>query len=361
MTKIWIDLDNTPHVPLFKPLIRELRSRGHSVVLTARDAFQVCELATRAGMSYTTVGRHYGKSPLLKAWGLGWRSLELIPFVMREKPDIALSHGSRSQILLCNALRVPTIMMADYEHVRTPIFVRPGWEIVPAVLCRTRLHATRRDRILGYPGIKEDIYVPEFTPDPKVRKALGIDGARVVVTARPPATEAHYHNPEAEALFAECINRVCSTAGAKAVLLPRNRRQETQLRRCWPQWFESGTVIVPPESVDGLNLLWHSDVAVSGGGTMNREAAALGIPVYSVFRGRLGEIDRKLSEEGKLVLIGTKQDVETKFLVQRRDRSSDPSIARDGRVLHEILGHIERIAVEEGASGSRVEQALPRL
>lgn len=348
MTKIWIDLDNTPHVPLFKPLVRELGKRGHSVVLTARNAFQVCELATRSGMVYTQIGKHYGKNPVMKVWGLAWRSLELLPFVRREKPKIGLSHGSRSQILLCNALGIPSIMMADYEHVQTPIFVRPRWEIVPAVLSGSRLHATREDRILRYRGIKEDIYVPEFSPDTSVRDRLGLNDVPIVVTARPPANEAHYHNPEAELLFAQCVTRVCATPGTRTVLLPRNRNQEAQIRRDWPEWFREGKVIIPSEAVDGLSLLWYSDIAVSGGGTMNREAAALGIPVYSVFRGKLGAIDRRLNEEGKLVLVNDSRDVETKFAVRARKRNDGHLERPSSGVMGEILDHVDRIVEQEG-------------
>ena len=123
--RIWIDLDNTPHIPFFRPIIRELEKRGHRVALTARDAFQVCELADKFGMRYTKVGRHYGKNRFLKVWGLVWRSLQLLPFVWKQKPDLALSHGSRAQILLCNLLRIPTVMVMDYEHAETPLLLRP--------------------------------------------------------------------------------------------------------------------------------------------------------------------------------------------------------------------------------------------
>src|ERR1035438_6374612 len=129
--KIWIDLENTPHIPFFKPIIRELERKGYEVVLTARDAFQVCELANRFGLAYIKVGRHYGKNRFLKVFGLGWRSVQLVPFVLREKPALGLSHGSRAQILLCNLVRIPTVLIMDYEHAKTPLLLRPRWEIVP--------------------------------------------------------------------------------------------------------------------------------------------------------------------------------------------------------------------------------------
>ncbi|HYG36027.1 MAG TPA: DUF354 domain-containing protein [Clostridia bacterium] len=339
--KIWIDLDNTPHVPFFRPIIRELEQRGYTVVLTARDAFQVCELADRFGLTYKKVGRHYGKSPLLKVWGLVWRSLQLAPFVLREKPILGLSHGSRGQILLCNLMRIPTVMIMDYEHAQTPPLVRPRWEIVPKVLLSESLHCTSRERIRSYDGIKEDVYAPEFKPDPALRSQLKLHGD-IVVTVRPPANEAHYHNPESEALFVQFMNRVVSTPGTCTVLLPRNKRQEAQIRNQWPHWFSRNQVIIPREAVDGLNLLWHSDLVVSGGGTMNREAAALGVPVYSIFRGKAGAVDRQLQREGRLTLIESNEEAGSKIPLERRKRGNAPDRASRA-ALEDIIKHIQEI------------------
>jgi hypothetical protein len=328
--KIWIDLDNTPHVPFFKPIIRELEQRGYEVMLTARNAFQVCELATQAGLPYIQVGRHYGKSRLLKIWGLGWRSLQLLPLARQQRPALGLSHGSRSQILLCNLLRIPTVMVMDYEHAQTPPLVRPRWEIVPEVLLRQDLHCKNSARILTYPGIKEDVYAPDFKSDSTLPQRLGLLAENVVVTVRPPADEAHYHNPESEIFFVAFMNRLRATP------------QETQLRSRWPQWFEDSKVIVPAGAVDGLNLLWHSDLVVSGGGTMNREAAALGVPVYSIFRGKIGAVDRQLQRENRLTLIERVEDVQDKILLKRRTKDDLPA-DRPRTALQQIVDHVEAI------------------
>ncbi len=344
--KIWIDLDNTPHVPFFKPIIRDLEHRGFVTVLTARDAFQVCELADASGLPYTKVGRHYGKNRFLKVWGLGWRSLQLLPFVMRERPALALSHGSRAQILLCNLLRIPTVMVMDYEHAQTPPLVRPRWEIVPEVLLNEDLHCKARRRIRSYSGIKEDVYAPGFRPDPALSKLLGLETAAIVVTVRPPASEAHYHNPESEAFFTEFMNRVCATPGVLAVLLPRNKNQEAQIRAAHAEWFRDARVIVPRQAVDGLNLLWHSDLVVSGGGTMNREAAALGVPVYSIFRGKIGAVDRQLQNEGRLTLIERVEDVHRKIPLRAR-RKDLANHVNPSPALAQIVKHIEDIIESE--------------
>jgi predicted glycosyltransferase len=344
--KIWIDLDNTPHVPFFKPIIRDLERRGHEVVLTARDAFQVCELAGQAGLNYKKVGRHYGKNRFLKICGLCWRSLQLLPFVIKERPGLALSHGSRAQILICNLLRIPTVMIMDYEHAQTPLLLRPRWEIVPAVLLSEDLQCKHSERIRTYQGIKEDVYAPDFKPDSGLLDDLGLKGAKLVVTVRPPANEAHYHNPESEQFFVAFMNRIVSVTGAKTVLLPRNKNQEKQIRTGWPQWFNDGRVVIPAGAVNGLNLLWHSDLVVSGGGTMNREAAALGIPVYSIFRGKSGAVDRQLQEESRLTLIETIGEVETKIRLVPR-RRGELAQARPSKAKADILQHIETIAKME--------------
>ena len=347
MMKIWIDLDNTPHVPFFKPIIRELEKRGYTVVLTARDAFQVCELATLYGLAYKKVGKHYGKNPIFKVLGLCWRSLLLLPFVIREKSMLGLSHGSRSQIFLCNLLRIPTVMIMDYEHAQTPLLLRPRWEIIPAALSNESLQCKTKERILSYEGIKEDVYAPEFIPDPRIAAQLNLSDDNIVVTVRPPANEAHYHNPESDALFFEFMKRVCSTPGIKAILLPRNKLQEAQIRQNWPQWFKESNVIIPKQAVNGLNLLWHSDLVVSGGGTMNREAAALGVPVYSIFRGKSGAVDRQLQNEGRLLLIEDIDDVNKKILLQRRNKEDTLTSLNPGKALDMIINHIMAILMKE--------------
>jgi uncharacterized protein len=345
--KIWIDLDNTPHVPFFRPIIKNLEERGYGVVVTARDAFQVCELATDSRLNYTKIGRHYGKTRLFKVLGLVWRAFQLLPFVLGEEPLVGLSHGSRSQLLLCNLLRIPTIMLNDYEHAKTPPLLRPRWEIVPDVLFGENLHCKSRERIRTYRGIKEDVYAPEFRPDPSIIERLHLNGD-VIVVVRPPATEAHYHNPESERIFVHFMNRLCGTQDAKAILLPRNKRQETELRERWPQWFDNCRVVVPERAVDGLNLLWHSDLVVSGGGTMNREAAALDVPVYSIFQGKIGAVDRSLQREGRLTLIESIEEVQTRIPFQRRDRSRPLGI-QPRYALQDIVEHVEDILQAERA------------
>jgi predicted glycosyltransferase len=339
--KIWIDLDNTPHVPFFEPIIEKLSERGFDVVLTARDAFQVCELANQKGLRYTKVGRHYGKNKLIKVLGLFYRALQLAPFALREKPTLALSHGARSQIIISNLLGIPTVLMADYEFAQYLPLMRPTWEMVPEVIPDSSLYCAR-DRIRKYPGIKEDVYVSRMRRDPDFLRDLGVAPEEMLITVRPPATEAHYHNPESETLFVEFMERACGQESVRIVLLPRNNRQGEVIRKNWPRWFDDARTIIPPAAVDGLNLLWHSDLVVSGGGTMNREAAALGVPVYSIFRGKIGAIDLHLEKQGRLVMVENAKDVAGKIKLSRRVRNGHVNGSND-IVLSVVINHIDDI------------------
>lgn len=343
--KVWIDLDNTPHVPFFIPVLRELERRGYPVVLTARDAFQVCELADLKGLKYEKIGRHHGKNRMMKILGLLGRSMQLASFYFWNRPRIAISHCSRSQIMLCNLLGIPTILIVDYEFSETPLLMRPKWEIVPECLPDSGLHSCA-SRLRKFRGIKEDVYVPDFKPDPTVLDILGLGPDDIVITVRPPATEAHYHNPEAEILLNCLMERICRTPGVRAVLLPRNKNQELFLRDQNPQWFANGKTIVPQRAVDGMSLLWFSDLVVSGGGTMNREAAALAVPVYSIFRGKLGAVDAKLEKEGRLVMVRTVDEVNDKIAFDRRDKTL-PHDNHPRAALFDIVQHIEDIVRKE--------------
>lgn len=339
--KIWIDLDNSPHVPFFAPIVEELESLGYSVVLTVRDCFQVVNLADLHGLKYRRIGRHYGKSKLLKVVGLCARAFQLAPAILREKPDLALSHGSRSQVFLAALLRVPSVLVMDYEFVKGLAWMKPDWVVIPEVIPEAAVGADRT-RVLRYPGIKEDVYVHRFRPDARIRTELGLRDDVLVTTVRPPANEAHYHNPESEALFDAVIQLLSETPRSKIILLPRNRRQEILIRQAWPELFATGQIVVPERAVDGLNLIWHSDLVISGGGTMNREAAALDVPVYSIFRGKIGAVDRHLADCGRLVLLESVADVRNKIALCRRWRGTELRMDTS-QALKGIVSHVTHI------------------
>lgn len=342
--KIWIDLDNSPHVPFFRPIIEELTGLGYGLLVTVRDAFQVCDLAESLPVPYLKIGHHYGKNKFLKVAGLLIRSAQLTPAVLKEKPDLAVSHGSRSQLLLARILGIHSIVIMDYEHAEQLLY--PDWVFMPEVIRDEEMHLNGKNvKVLRYPGLKEDVYAPSFRPDPKILQGLGVEEDEIVVTIRPPATEAHYHNPESEQLFDAVVDLLGGCQKARMVILPRNKRQDGQIKARWPSLYDSGKIIIPAKALDGLNLIWHSDLVISGGGTMNREAAALGVPVYSIFRGKLGAVDRNLSMNGRLILLKSVEDVRIKLVIQKRDKGQEFSYG--GRkalraIVDGIVGALER-------------------
>ena len=339
--KIWIDLDNTPHVPFFEPIIEALRARGYPVLVTARDAFQVCALADQKGLSCVRIGRHYGKHRLMKGAGLVYRALQLAPTVFRERPALAVSHGSRSQLMLGNCLRLPCVLIEDYEYCEFPPLMKPTWLMAPDVIPDAAL-GIKSGHLRKYPGIKEDVYAWKLKPDFSALQDLGLGRMDLVVTVRPPATEAHYHNPESEQLFEAFMNRASRHPDTRMVLLPRNNKQAEFIRGQWPAWFQNDKTVIPRTALDGLNLIWHSDLVVSGGGTMNREAAALGVPVYSIFRGTIGAVDRHLCAEGRLTLVEAPADVDQIQIARRPRRSIAETTSH--RTLEHIVDSITEIA-----------------
>ncbi len=310
MATIWIDLDNAPHVPLFKPLIHELQSRGHSTLVTVRDYGYTRELIDQHNIPYTLIGQHSGKNPILKVTGLASRVFSLARWVRRRNVNVAVSHGSRAMVLASALLRIPCITMYDYEFVSTSIFNRFSHRVLlPSALTDDRLKSLGLDlsRVSKYPGLKEEVYLGDFTPDRRILDELEIDERDVLIVLRPPATSAHYHNPMSERIVERFLDRISASKGVTAVIVPRTAGQAAEMGKLLttPEKFR---ILTRP--VDGLNLIAHADLVVGGGGTMNREAALLQVPVFSVFMGKIGAIDETLRNQGQLKLIRNIDEVD---------------------------------------------------
>jgi predicted glycosyltransferase len=340
--RIWIDLDNSPHVPFFLPIIDELQKRGYRVILTARDSYQVCELLKFHHISCRVIGGHWGKNRALKIFGTLLRATQLVPFMIGKGADLAVSHGSRAQLLSSFALGIPTVTIVDYEFTAKVGALKSDWIFMPHFITGDSTQNAKK-QVMKYPGLKEDVYVPRFRPDSSLRDELGLSPEHLIVTVRPPATEAHYHNSEAEVLLDAALNLLVERSNVRVILLPRNERQAKILRKEWGKWIESRKIIIPEHVVDGLNLIWISDLVISGGGTMNREAAALGVPVYSIFRGAIGGVDKYLASSGRLVMIESVDDIRSKVILDRRQPDGENSEQRNS-VLESVVSAIISIA-----------------
>ena len=309
MRTIWVDLDNAPHVPFFKPLILGLQDRGHRVVVTVRDYGYTRDLMDATGIPYDLIGHHAGKNIVRKVTGTLWRVACLRRWAMGKGIDVGVSHGSRSLVLTCASMRKPCVTMYDYEFVSTSVFNRLSSKVLLPDVLPPDLLATMgvaKERLAQYPGLKEEVYLGDFKPDPQILAALGVTKDEVLAVIRPPATAAHYHNPLSEEITRALYDRVSAASNVVGVITPRTAAQAAAIE---PLLKDPKKFRVLKKPVNGLNLIAHADLVVGGGGTMNREAAMLGVPVYSVFTGRVGTIDRKLSEKGRLTLVRSVADV----------------------------------------------------
>lgn len=347
--KIWIDLDNSPHVPFFVPIINRLQSSGYEIVLTARNAYQVCDLLNFYNIKAQVIGKHFGKHKIFKVLGTMQRIFQLVRVIRMQRPDVSLSHGSRAGILASRLLGIESIALNDYEFSNKLKLVGPNWLMFPEVVPDERIRV-RNVKILKYPGLKEDVYLSNLHPDEQLRARLGIKDDELLITVRPPATEAHYHNPESEILLTEVLRKCSQNPNTKTLLLCRNKGQESELRAAWAKEIASGNIVIPSHVEDGLNIIWNSDLVISGGGTMNREAAALKVPVYSIFRGKIGAVDRYLAESGRLILLESVGDVHHKISLTRKERRA-PSQIENGRTLETIIRYIENILQSQSRRG----------
>lgn len=348
---IWIDLDNSPHVPFFRPVIDQLERLGYRVVITARDSYQVCELIELYGLRsrVLVIGTHWGKRRTLKIIGTLLRAMQLVVFSLLKKPDLAVAHGSRAQVLCCSLMKIPCAQLFDYEFASGTGGFKPDWVFAPDLIPESTVAGVAY-RYIRYPGLKEDVYIHQLKPDPFLKSQLGVAETDLLVTVRPPASEAHYHNSEAEILFDGVLEFLTSLPDVQVVLVPRNNRQTSYLRMHWNKWIDSGKIIIPNHAVDGANLIWLSDFVVSGGGTMNREAAALGVPVYSIFRGHIGAVDRYLADKGRLTLLENLEDVRTKIKIEKRVNypveSRRSSSAALDCIVNAIVSIVEKRSVQ---------------
>lgn len=304
--RVWIDLANSPHVPLFEAVARRLREDGHDILLTARDHAQTLALAQSAWPAVSVVGGESPPGRLAKAATLAGRALALRRFAQRERPDVALSHGSYAQIVAARSARVSVVTMMDYEHqpANHLSFRLASRVVVPEVFpdAALRRSGARPRQILRYEGFKEELYLGEFAPDEGVLDELHIHRGSILAVLRPPPEGALYHRMANER-FEHLAAQAGSNENVRAIILPRSAAQAER-------YTAAGFDIPERPVVDGRSLLALADLVIGAGGTMNRESALLGTPTYTVFAGNLGAVDAELIRLGLLHDLRTTGHVE---------------------------------------------------
>jgi uncharacterized protein len=324
--RVWVDLTNSPHVLVMRPLIEAMRGDGHHVEVTARDFAQTIELCERLGVNHTRIGRHRGERLASKGIGLLSRSAALTRWARGRHFDVAMGHASNDVMVAAALLRIPSATAFDYEWARTQHHVNCRLAkavVVPEAIPPERLERYgARGKLRRYMGMKEEYYLADFEADRAVLAQLDLDDSQPIVVVRTPPEVSLYHRFE-NALFAQMLERL---RGTQAVVLPRTDAQRDQI-------VALGGLIVPQHAVDAQSLIAFADLVISAGGTMNREAVALGTPVFTTFEGRLGAVDEGLLHEGRLRKLESPEQVK----VEKRHGGGLERTRRDPRELVKLL------------------------
>ncbi len=325
--RVWVDLTNSPHVLVMRPLIAAMRADGHEVQVTARDFAQTLELCERFGVAHTAVGHHRGGKLASKGLGLASRSAALLRWARPRRFDVAMGHGSNDVTVAAALLGVPSATAFDYEWATVQHNVNCRLAravVVPAAIPPQRLDRYgAKGKVRPYEGLKEEYYLADFEPDRAVLEELGLDESKPIVVVRTPPAVSLYHRFE-NPLFGRVLDRL--RGAAQAVALPRTQGQREEIEA-------KGGLIVPPHAIDAQSLIALSDLVISAGGTMNREAVALGTPVFTTFEGRLGAVDEGLLREGRLRRLTRPEEIR----IEKRTTRGGERIRRDPRELATLL------------------------
>ena len=333
--RVWVDLTNTAHVVVLRPMVELLERDGHEVEITARPLSHTVELLDDWGHPYTVIGEYGGATRLGKVRAAAARIPALVRFGQARRFDYALGHASIDLPPACRVLRVPNTTMFDYEwaaiqhhlicRLATRVLVP---EAIPAE--RLRRYGARPPKLVRFPGLKEEYYLANFEPDPSVLELLGLDRERPICVIRTAPSYALYLGGSENPLLFPVIRRVAD-GETQVVVLARNPEQRAAVRE-----LGLPRVLVPERAVDGRSLVTFADVLVSAGGTMNREAAVLGTPVWSMFEGRLGAVDEMLVRQGRLHILRAADDVRL---------ASKPADAYERRTRRDVADLL-RLAIE---------------
>lgn len=334
---IWIDIENIPHVPFFKPIIDELKKREHNVVVTLRDCQGSKALADEYDLEYELLGEQSKfKIRSLKIASVLFRSLRLILWARDKNINKSVSHGSRSLVLASKFLKIQSLIFLDYEnadlsHLTSPTTTFCIPDGIPISIFQEKTQGSKS--ISQYPGFKEVIYAERSQDLSDIRKEFSIDEKKIVAVIRPSASRAHYHNNRSEEIFFEILNYFVEQKDAIAIVIPRYPEQKAKIKRLYSQY---NSIIIPAHPIKNPKLLGIADMVLSGGGTMVREAAAVGIPAYTFFTGELGALDLSMIKDNLITQLSSVADI-CKIKLQKY---TDGKIIESSKTLGVIIDKI---------------------
>ena len=330
--RVWIDMTASAHVLVFRPLIERLRGRGGEVEITAREYAQTLQLLELHGLTAEVIGRHGGRSRVQKARQMTHRLGALRRWAKGRDFDVALAHGSHELTMTARRLGIPSSTTFDYEFatLQHQLGCRAATKVVvPDAIPpeRLRQYGVRPPKLVQYPGLKEEYYLSDFEPDRSLLERFDVDPARVLVVLRPPPDVSLYHR-QSNPLFPMTLDHLGRLDHVHAFVLPRTEEQREFVRE-----LALPSVILPEQAVDAQSLIALADVVVSAGGTMNREAAALGVPVYTTYGGRLGGVDEALIRDGRLKPLTDPRALD----LRKREAGPGERVRRDPALMLELL------------------------
>lgn len=333
---IWIDLSNSPHILFFKPIILELENREHQVFVTHRDFAQTSRLCKLYNIDFQCIGKHGGQGVVKKVYNISDRAKQLRKFAKDKRIDLAISHNSYAHAIAAKTLRIPYVTIMDYEYQpANHISFRLADKILVPFTFQlediSKYGATTK-KLIKYPGLKEEVYLWQFKPQSNfwITEFPQLDSSKIMCTVRPPATMAAYHDFE-NLLFADLLNYLLKKTDLQLVVFPRTDEQREQLNKEFPSLF------VAEKSVAGDQLIAMSDLIISAGGTMNREAAVLGTPAYTIYAGKMGSVDHFLIDKGKIVLLEKKEDLSKIVLRKNAKVHTDVEKKVFNFILYELI------------------------
>ena len=329
--RLWIDIANSPQVLVLRPIIKAFEERGWEVTVTAREFAQTLPLLDRFEIPYTHIGKHQGFHFIKKAWGLIRRSQALKHFAKDRGFTLAMSHSSNDLPVACKALKIPHVTMSDYEFARLSHSLnipRSKKVIFPEAIPFAILESEgcTREQYAPFPGLKEEYYLADFEPDPRVLADLAIDPDKILVVLRTPPSMAAYHHHD-NPLFYDILRRIKTRDDIQAIAFPRTPDQIPQIEA-----IGAANITIPTQVVDAQSLCYYADLVISAGGSMNREAVALGTPAWTAFRGTMGAVDKELIAEGRLFEVQSADDV-----VFKKKSAQAQRTLRDINVLVDLI------------------------
>lgn len=306
---IWFDFDNSPHVQIFRPILKKLESLLIDYKITARDYAQTINLLQMYNLDYKEVGRYGGKNKLSKIFNLYTRSEELIKFIKGKKILKAVNHGSRTQVIAAKRLGIKSIVMMDYEYTENRIFnYFSDYILLPKIIPDSRLKETgfNLKKILRYDGLKEEIYLENFIPEENFRNSINVNMKDILVIIRPPSMTSNYHDKFSENILLKILLELSQSNDTKVIIVPRTSLDKKFVET---RFKLTDNIRFLDKSVDGLQLLYAADISISGGGTMNRESALLGTKTYSIFTGKKPFVDEYLEQKGLISYFKEEKDI----------------------------------------------------